>query len=84
MDECLTGSRMRPEGRVMRSALALGTALAVCCIGSEAISAQAEEPSVATLMENVKRLAERVEEMERSREEDQRIGSPGTVRLVPH
>jgi len=56
----------------MRSALALGTALAVCCIGFEAISAEAEEPSVATLMENVKRLAERVEEMERSRAEDQR------------
>ncbi len=56
----------------MRSALALGTALAVCCIGFEAISAEAEEPSVATLMENVKRLAERVEEMERSRAADQR------------
>ena len=56
----------------MRSALALGTALAVCCIGFEVISAEAEEPSVATLMENVKRLAERVEEMERSRAEDQR------------
>ena len=56
----------------MRSAHALGTALAVCCIGFEAISAEAEEPSVATLMENVKHLAERVEEMERSRAEDQR------------
>ena len=56
----------------MRSAHALGTALAVCCIGFEAISAEAEEPSVATLMENVKHLAERVEEMERSRTEDQR------------
>ena len=56
----------------MRSAFALGTALAVCCIGFEAISAEAEEPSVATLMENVKRLAERVEDMERSRAEDQR------------
>ncbi len=56
----------------MRSALALGAALVVCCIGSEAISEEAEEPSVATLMENVKRLAERVEEMEHSRAEDQR------------
>ena len=56
----------------MRSALALGAALAVCCIGSEAISEEAEEPSVAALMENVKRLTERVEEMERSRAEDQR------------
>ena len=56
----------------MRGALALGTALAVCCIGFEAISAEAEEPSVSALIENVKRLAERVEEMERSRAEDQR------------
>ncbi len=56
----------------MRGTLALGTALAVCCIGFEAIPAEAEEPSVATLMENVKQLAERVEEMERSRAADQR------------
>jgi hypothetical protein len=55
----------------MRSALALGTALAVCCIGFEATSAEAEEPSVATLMETVERLSERVEEMERSRAQDQ-------------
>ena len=56
----------------MRSALALGTALAVCCIGFEATSSEAEEPSVATLIETVKRLTERVEEMEGSRAEDQR------------
>ncbi len=56
----------------MRTALALGTALAVCCIGFEATSAEAEEPSVATLMETVERLVERVEEMERSRADDQR------------
>ena len=55
----------------MRSALAFGTALAVFCIGLEATAAEAEEPSVATLMETVKRLTERVEEMERSRAEDQ-------------
>ncbi len=57
---------------MMRSALALGTALAVCCIGFEAASSEAEEPSLATLIESVKRLSERVEEMEDSRAEDQR------------
>ena len=56
----------------MRSALALGAALAVSCIGFEAASAAAEEPSTATLIEIVKRLTERVDEMERSRAEDQR------------
>jgi len=56
----------------MRSALALGTVLAVCCTGFEAESAEAEEPSVATLIETVKRLSERVEEMEGSRAEDER------------
>jgi hypothetical protein len=56
----------------MRSALALGTALAVCCIGFEATSAEAEEPSVAALMETVRRLTERVEEVESARGEDQR------------
>jgi hypothetical protein len=56
----------------MRSVLALGTALAVCCIGLEATSAAAEEDWAATLMETVERLNERVEEMERRREEDQR------------
>ncbi len=56
----------------MRSALALGAALAVSCIGFEATSAEAEGASVATLMETVNRLAERVEEMEHSRAEDQR------------
>ncbi len=52
----------------MRSALAIGAALAVCCIGFEAVS---EEPSVAALIETVRALTERVEEMERSRTEDQ-------------
>ena len=56
----------------MRSALALGAALAVCCIGFEATSIRAEEPSVDTSMESVKRLTERVEEMERSRANDRR------------
>ncbi len=56
----------------MRNALALGAALAVCCIGLEATSAAAEEAWAAALMESVERLNERVEEMERWREEDQR------------
>ncbi len=56
----------------MRSALVLGAALAVSCIAIEATAAEAEEPSTATLVETVKRLGERVEEMESSRAEDQR------------
>ena len=55
----------------MRSALAFGTALAVCCTALEATAAEAEEPSAATLMETLEGLRERVEEMERSRAEDQ-------------
>jgi hypothetical protein len=50
----------------------MGAALAVCGISFEAMSAEAEELSVTTLMETVKGLVERVEEMERSRAEDQR------------
>ena len=51
----------------MRGALAMGTAFAVSCIGFEAAIAAAEEPSTATLIETVKRLTERVEEMEAPR-----------------
>jgi hypothetical protein len=71
MNECLAESRARPEDPVMRGALAVGTALAVSCIGFKAASAAAEQPSTATLIEAAKRLTERVEEMERSRTEDQ-------------
>jgi len=56
----------------MRSALARGAALAVSYIAIVAAAEAAEEPSTATSVETVKRLAERVEEMERSRAEDQR------------
>ncbi len=65
----------------MRAALALGTALAVCCVGLEAAPAEtgleaapAEtgEVSLTGLMETVQNLARRVEEMERERKEDQR------------
>ena len=56
----------------MRSAYVLGTALAVFCIGFESVAAEPEEPSAASLTEDVRRLAERIEEMERSRAEDQR------------
>ena len=55
----------------MKSVLALGTVLAVFYIVFEATSVGAEEPSAATLTENVKRLTERVEELERSHAEDQ-------------
>jgi len=56
----------------MRVALAVGAALAVSCIGFEAAYAAAEESSTVTLIDNMKRLTERVEEMEQSRELDQR------------
>ena len=56
----------------MRSALALGTALAVCCVGSEAAPMPTDEASLAALTETVERLAGRIEEMERARAEDQR------------
>jgi hypothetical protein len=56
----------------MRAALALGTALAVCCVGLEAAPAETEEASLTDLVETVRHLARRVEEMERERAEDQR------------
>ncbi len=42
----------------------MGAVLAVSCIGFEAAIAAAEEPSTTTLIETVKRLTERVEEMD--------------------
>ena len=72
MNECLAGFRMGPGDHVMSNTRAWGTAMVVCCIGFEAASAESEKPSVATLMETVKRLTDRVEEMERSRAEDER------------
>ena len=56
----------------MRAALALGTALAVCCVVLEAAPAETDEASLTDLMETVQNLARRVEEMERERAEDQR------------
>jgi hypothetical protein len=56
----------------MRVALAVGAVLAVSCIGFETAYAAAEENSTATMIDNMKRLTERVEEMEQSRELDQR------------
>ena len=56
----------------MRTALALGTALAVCCVGLEAAPADTEEASLTDLMETVQHLARRVEQMERERAEDRR------------
>jgi hypothetical protein len=56
----------------MRRALALGAALAVCCIGFEATPAEILEASFADLNETVRHLARRIEEMERERAEDQR------------
>ena len=56
----------------MRRSLALSAALAMSCLAIEAAPAAADEPSTATLIETLKRLTERVEEMERSRAEDRR------------
>jgi hypothetical protein len=56
----------------MRSALVLGTALAVCCVGLEAASMESDETSLTALMATVERLTGRIEEMERAHEEDQR------------
>jgi hypothetical protein len=56
----------------MRAALALGTALAVCCVGLEAAPAETEEASLTELVETVRNLARRVEEMERERMENRR------------
>jgi hypothetical protein len=55
----------------MRSALALGTALAVCCVGLEAAPMASDETSLVALMETVERLTGRIDEMERARAEDQ-------------
>jgi hypothetical protein len=54
----------------MRRVLALGTALAVCCVALEAAATEREEASLAGLAETVQRLTERVEEMERERARD--------------
>ncbi len=56
----------------MKSAVALSTALAVCCVGLEAASMESNETSLTALMETVERLAGRIDEMERARAEDQR------------
>lgn len=56
----------------MRVAPAAGAALAVFCIGLRSTSAIAQEISTTALTDNMKRLTERVEDMERSRDEDQR------------
>ena len=56
----------------MRSALALGAALTVCCVGLEAAAMETNEVSLAALAETVERLTGRIDEMERARAEDQR------------
>ncbi len=56
----------------MRSALVLGAALTVCCVGLEAAAMETDEISLAALAETVERLTGRIEEMERARAEDQR------------
>jgi hypothetical protein len=56
----------------MRAGLALATAVAVCCVGLEAAPAETEEASLTDLVETVRHLTRRVEEMERERAEDQR------------
>jgi hypothetical protein len=56
----------------MRSALALGAALTVCCVGLEAAPMETSEISLAALAETVERLTGRIDEMERERAEDQR------------
>lgn len=55
----------------MKSALAMGTVLAVFWSVVEAVAAGAQEPSQATLTESVQILTDRVEEMERARREDE-------------
>jgi len=56
----------------MRSARTLSAVLAVCCIGSNAAAMETDETSLAALIETVERLTGRIDEMERSRVEDQR------------
>ena len=56
----------------MKSALALSTALVVCCVGLDAASMESNETSLTALLETVERLAGRIDEMERTRAEDQR------------
>ncbi|MBW1686672.1 MAG: hypothetical protein JRS35_16600 [Deltaproteobacteria bacterium] len=65
----------------MRAVLALGTALAVCCValeaapaekGLQAAPAETDETLITDLLATVQNLARRVEEMERERKEDQR------------
>ena len=55
----------------MRSALALGAALTLCCVGFEAAPMETDEISLAALAETVERLTGRIDELERVHAEDQ-------------